>query len=124
MPNGNTAGVDIHCLGGNIPSGFVGKRNYDKYILPLEKRYTDWVQKNATPAMYHNRGLVSCLIESYKELGPRAPNLSHRIRIRSNTRARTRLVLIVGRGRSRPTRTVQGGQVTWLTGSCPCCSLP
>ena len=65
----DAAGVDIHCVGGNVPSGFVGKRNYDRYILPFEKRYIDWVQKNGTPAMYHNCGLVSCLIESYKELG-------------------------------------------------------
>lgn len=65
----DAAGVDIHCVGGNVPSGFVGKKNYDTYILPFEKRYIEFVQQNGTPAMYHNCGLVKCLVESYKQLG-------------------------------------------------------
>ncbi len=63
------AGVDIHCVGGNVPNAMVGKRNYDKYILPFEKRYIDFVQQNGTPAMYHNCGQVMALVESYKTLG-------------------------------------------------------
>jgi len=63
------AGVDVHCVGGNVPSGFLGKSIYDEYILPYEKRYIDFVQKNGTPAMYHNCGEVMNLVESYIDLG-------------------------------------------------------
>lgn len=65
----DAAGVDIHCVGGNVPNAMVGKRNYDKYILPFEKKYIDFVQQNGTPAMYHNCGQVMALVESYKSLG-------------------------------------------------------
>ncbi len=65
------AGVDIHCVGGNVPGGFLGKRTYDRYILPFEKRYIDFLQQNGTPAMYHNCGQIMNLVESYKELGVR-----------------------------------------------------
>lgn len=65
------AGVDIHCVGGNVPNAMVGKRNYDKYILPFEKKYIEFVQAQGTPAMYHNCGQVMALVDSYKELGVR-----------------------------------------------------
>jgi uroporphyrinogen decarboxylase len=65
----DAAGVDIHCVGGNVPNGMVGKRNYDRYILPFEKKYIDFVQQQGTPAMYHNCGQVMALVESYKALG-------------------------------------------------------
>jgi uroporphyrinogen decarboxylase len=65
------AGVDVHCVGGNVPNAMVGKRNYDRYILPFEKKYIDFVQQNGTPAMYHNCGQVMALVESYKALGAR-----------------------------------------------------
>ncbi len=65
------AGVDVHCVGGNVPGGFLGKKNYDKYILPFEKKYIEFVQQNGTPAMYHNCGKIMALVESYKELGAR-----------------------------------------------------
>ena len=63
------AGTDVHCVGGNVPGGFLGKECYDRYILPFEKKYIDFVQKNGTPAMYHNCGEVMNLVESYKDLG-------------------------------------------------------
>jgi len=65
------AGVDVHCVGGNVPGGFLGKRNYDQYILEYEKRYIDFVQSGGTPAMYHNCGQIMALVESYRELGVR-----------------------------------------------------
>lgn len=67
----DAAGVDVHCVGGNVPGGFLGKRFYDEYILPYEKRYIDIVQENGTPAMYHNCGEIMNLVESYVELGSR-----------------------------------------------------
>ena len=67
----DAAGPDVHCVGGNVPGGFLGKRNYDQYILPFEKKYIEFVQTNGTPAMYHNCGEVMKLVESYKELGVR-----------------------------------------------------
>ncbi len=63
------AGVDVHCIGGNVPGGFLGKNTYDRYILPYEKEYIGFVQKNGTPAMYHNCGEIMNLVDSYKELG-------------------------------------------------------
>ena len=65
------AGVDVHCVGGNVPGGFLGKPNYDRYILEHEKRYIDFVQRKGTPAMYHNCGEIMALVESYKDLGVR-----------------------------------------------------
>ncbi len=65
------AGPDVHCVGGNVPGGFLGKQVYDKYILPYEKKYIEFVQKNGSPAMYHNCGEIMNLVESYKDLGVR-----------------------------------------------------
>ncbi len=67
----DAAGPDVHCVGGNVPGGFLGKRNYDTYILPFERKYITFVQQNGTPAMYHNCGEIMKLAESYKELGVR-----------------------------------------------------
>jgi len=63
------AGVDVHCVGGNVPGGFLGTKTYDEYVLPFEKKYIDFLQQNGTPAMYHNCGEVMNLVESYKQLG-------------------------------------------------------
>jgi uroporphyrinogen-III decarboxylase len=63
------AGVDVHCVGGNVPGGFLGKSAYDRYVLPYEKRYIDFIQQNGTPAVYHNCGQIMDLAESYKDLG-------------------------------------------------------
>lgn len=65
----DSAGADVLCVGGNVPGGFLGKAMYDKYILPYEKKYIEFCQKNGTPAMYHNCGQIMNLAESYKELG-------------------------------------------------------
>ncbi|HBO43455.1 MAG TPA: hypothetical protein DD670_05900 [Planctomycetaceae bacterium] len=67
----DAAGVDVHCIGGNVAGGFVGRRSYDTYILPFERRYIDVVQENGTPAVYHNCGKIMNLVESYKQLGTR-----------------------------------------------------
>jgi uroporphyrinogen-III decarboxylase len=65
------AGVDIQCVGGNVPGGFLGRRTYDRYILPFERKYIAFLQENGTPAMYHNCGEIMNLVESYQELGVR-----------------------------------------------------
>lgn len=65
------SGADLLCVGGNVPGGFLGRRVYDEYVLPFEKRYIDFLQQNGTPAMYHNCGQLMALVESYKELGVR-----------------------------------------------------
>jgi uroporphyrinogen decarboxylase len=67
----DAAGVDVHCIGGNVAGGFLGRRCYDRYILPYEKRYVEFIQRSGTPAMYHNCGQVMNLVESYKDLGVR-----------------------------------------------------
>lgn len=63
------AGADILCVGGNVPGGFLGRKCYDEYILPFERKYIGHCQKNGTPAMYHNCGEIMNLVESYKALG-------------------------------------------------------
>ena len=65
------AGVDVHCVGGNVPGGFLGKKCYDEFILPFEKKYIEFIQAKGTPAMYHNCGQIMNLVESYKKLGVR-----------------------------------------------------
>jgi uroporphyrinogen-III decarboxylase len=65
------AGPDVHCVWGNVPGGFLGRANYERYVLPFEKRYIDFVQRNGRPAMYHNCGQIMNLVESYKQLGAR-----------------------------------------------------
>jgi uroporphyrinogen decarboxylase len=65
----DAAGPDVHCVGGNVPGGFLGRKTYDTYILPFEKKYIEFVQRNGIPAMYHNCGEIMNLVESYKTLG-------------------------------------------------------
>lgn len=65
------SGVDVHCIGANVAGGFVGKKTFDKYILPFEKRYIDIVQSRGIPALYHNCGEIMNLVESYVEVGPK-----------------------------------------------------
>ncbi len=65
------AGVDVQCVGGNVPGGFLGKKTYDRYILPFEREYIQLIQRGGTPAMYHNCGQIMNLVESYVELGVR-----------------------------------------------------
>jgi uroporphyrinogen decarboxylase len=65
----DAAGPDVHCVGGNVPGGFLGKRNYDQFVLPFERKYIEFVQRNGRPAMYHNCGQIMKLVDSYKQLG-------------------------------------------------------
>jgi uroporphyrinogen-III decarboxylase len=65
------AGVDVQCVGGNVPGGFLGRRTYDRYVLPFERKYIELLQQNGLPAMYHNCGEIMNLVESYKDLGVR-----------------------------------------------------
>jgi uroporphyrinogen-III decarboxylase len=65
------AGVDVHCIGGNVGGGILGRATYDAHLLPYERRYMNIVQERGTPGMYHNCGQIMCLLESYKALGAR-----------------------------------------------------
>ena len=62
-------GVDILFIGGNVPGGFIGRRNYEQHVLPWEAQHVAWAQANGTPAAYHNCGQIQALVESYKALG-------------------------------------------------------
>ena len=63
------AGPDVMHVGGNVPGGFLGKRNYDKYILPYEKQHVEVCQAKGAYGMYHNCGEIMNLVESYVDLG-------------------------------------------------------
>jgi uroporphyrinogen-III decarboxylase len=65
------AGPDVHCVGGNVAGGFMGRKTWERYILPFEKKYIDFVQQGGIPAMYHNCGEIMNLVEPYKQLGAR-----------------------------------------------------
>lgn len=65
------SGLDAFLMGGNVPGGFIGKRNYDTYVLPYEKQCIRMLQSSGIPCIYHNCGEIMALIESYKELGVR-----------------------------------------------------
>ncbi len=67
----NDSGIDVHCIGANVAGGFIGKRIFDKYILPFERKYINIVQSRGIPALYHNCGEIMNLIESYIEVGPK-----------------------------------------------------
>jgi uroporphyrinogen decarboxylase len=62
-------GVDLLFVGGNVPGGFIGRRNYEQHVLPWEARHIAWAQANGTPAAYHNCGQIQALVETYKALG-------------------------------------------------------
>ena len=63
------AGADVMLGGGNVPGGFLGQDVYEKYILPYEKKYIDFIQDHGCPAVYHNCGQIMSLVSSYKKLG-------------------------------------------------------
>lgn len=65
------AGVDVFCVGGNVPGGFLGRRTFEHLVLPFEKQCIADFQHDGTPAMYHNCGQIMNLVESYKQLGAR-----------------------------------------------------
>jgi uroporphyrinogen-III decarboxylase len=65
----DAAGIDVHLVGGNVPGGFLGRRNYEQHILAYERRQIELAQANGTPAVYHNCGQIMQLVESYKGLG-------------------------------------------------------
>lgn len=67
----DASGVDTHCIGANVAGGFLGRKFFDEYILPFEKKYMDIVQENGTPGCYHNCGEIMNLVESYKDIGVR-----------------------------------------------------
>jgi uroporphyrinogen decarboxylase len=62
-------GVDVQFVGGNVPGGFLGRKNYETYILDYERRHIEWCQAEGTPVLYHNCGQIQGLVESYKGLG-------------------------------------------------------
>jgi len=65
------SGVDVHCIGANVAGGFIGKKFFDRYILPFEKEYVDILQSKGVPALYHNCGKIMDLVESYIGVGPK-----------------------------------------------------
>ncbi|MGQ9616612.1 MAG: uroporphyrinogen decarboxylase family protein [Spirochaetota bacterium] len=62
------AGVDILNIGGNVPGGFLGPGNYEKYILPFEKQYIENARRLGVKTLYHNCGEIMALAGSYKKL--------------------------------------------------------
>jgi uroporphyrinogen decarboxylase len=68
----DAAGVDVHCIGGNVGGCMIGRRVYDEHLLSYERRYIEIVQENGTPGMYHNCGQIMDLVDSYKALGVKA----------------------------------------------------
>jgi uroporphyrinogen-III decarboxylase len=63
------AGVDVMCMGGNVPGGFLGAKNYERYVLPFEKKYFNNTQTLGVKALYHNCGEIMALADLYKKLG-------------------------------------------------------
>ena len=50
------SGVDAICVRGNAAGGFVGNNCFHEYIMPYEREYLKYVQRNGVPAIYHNCG--------------------------------------------------------------------
>lgn len=51
------SGLDAFLMGGNVPGGFIGKNNYDNYVLPYEKQCISMPQSSGIPCIYHNCGV-------------------------------------------------------------------
>ncbi len=62
------AGLDVACIGGNVPGGFLGKKSYDNYIAQYEREYVDFCQKDGCIGIYHNCGKIMALVDSYKDI--------------------------------------------------------
>jgi len=62
------SGIDMFCMGGNVPGGFLGAENYEMYVLPFEKKYIGNVKRLGVMTLYHNCGEIMALAESYKKL--------------------------------------------------------
>lgn len=62
------SGVDTISMGGNVPGGFLGIKNYEKYILPFEREYIKNARDFGVKTIYHNCGEIMALAESYKRL--------------------------------------------------------
>jgi len=62
------SGFDVFCLGGNVPGGFLGRGNYETYVLPFERKFIANIRKLGVKTLYHNCGQAMALAESYKEL--------------------------------------------------------
>jgi uroporphyrinogen-III decarboxylase len=65
----DASGVDILFIGGNVPGGFIGRPNYERYVLEWERQQIAVAQAGDTPAAYHNCGQIQTLVEAYKGLG-------------------------------------------------------
>ena len=57
------AGVDVHCVGGNVPGGFLGKPNYDTSLISHRRSSADCLisydgNYYSVPAAYHRRVLL------------------------------------------------------------------
>lgn len=63
------SGIDAFCIGGNVAGGFLGARFFEEYVLPFEKEYIAFCQRNGIPVIYHNCGELMNLVGSYKQLG-------------------------------------------------------
>lgn len=63
------SGVDAICVRGNAAGGFIGNNCFHDYIMPYEREYLQYVQRNGVPAIYHNCGKIMELLPSYLELG-------------------------------------------------------
>lgn len=62
-------GVDAICVRGNAAGGFIGNRCFEEYVLPYEREYIAYCQRNGTPVIYHNCGKAMELLPSYLKLG-------------------------------------------------------
>lgn len=63
------AGVDAVCVRGNAAGGFIGNRCFEEYVLPYEKEYIVYCQRNGVPVIYHNCGQAMGLLPSYLKMG-------------------------------------------------------
>jgi uroporphyrinogen-III decarboxylase len=67
------AGVDVLSYGGNIANAkLIGPAFYQEYIMPYEKQFIAFIQRQGVIVLYHNCGYARNLLPSYTGLGVRA----------------------------------------------------
>lgn len=61
--------LDLVGMGGNTAGGFLGKKTFEEYVLPHEKKLISFIKNKDKKVIYHNCGEIMNLAESYIGLG-------------------------------------------------------
>jgi uroporphyrinogen-III decarboxylase len=61
--------IDVLNIGGNVAGGFLGRENFERYIMGYEQEFIANLKATGKKINYHNCGSIMELLDSYKKLG-------------------------------------------------------